>query len=455
MEQILHHVRTQHQQYLDELSSYLAIPSISSDPEYSGDVADCAQHTADLLIKAGLENVKVNRTSGHPIVTGEWLKAPGKPTVLIYGHYDVQPVDPLELWEKEPFTAHVKNDRIIARGSADDKGQVFMHIKVVEAFNKITGGLPVNVKFIIEGEEEIASPSLTTFLSENREQLAADIALVSDTSMHSEGMPAITYGLRGLSYLEVELTGPDHDLHSGEYGGAVANPAEILTRILGRVKDNDGRIQIPGFYDSVKELTPAEREILTGIPFDAEEYKTRVGVDELWGESTFSPLEQTGVRPTFEINGIWGGFTGHGAKTVLPSKASAKISCRLVPDQDPDEISKLVESYIRDKAPGCVKVKVVHFTGGKPASVPLDNPYIKVAARALYEAFDKEALFLRGGGSIPIIAGFKEVLGLDTLLMGFCLPDCRAHSPNENMHLPSFFTGIESLVRMMHMLGEM
>ena len=454
MEQVLNYIRTQRERYLEELKAYLAIPSISSDPEYAGAVQEAAAHTAGLLEKAGLEWVEVHSTAGHPVVTGQWTGTAGRPTLLIYGHYDVQPVDPLELWERNPFEAHIRDERIIARGAADDKGQLFMHLKAVEAIHQTGNRLPVNLKFVLEGEEEIASPSLPEFLKSHRELLTADVALVSDSAMWAAGVPAITYGLRGLSYLEVELTGPNRDLHSGTYGGAVANPAEMLARLLAQVKDEKGRILMPGFYDKVKELSPQERELLSRVPFDEEQYKVGLGVAELWGEAPYSPLERVWIRPTFEVNGIWGGFTGKGAKTVLPAKASAKVSMRLVPDQNPDEIADIAERFLKARAPGSVQVKVTRFQGGRPVVTSIDNPYISAAARALKDAFGREPLFIREGGSIPIVADFKSILGLDTVLVGFSLPDARTHSPNENLHLPGFFTGIESLVRMLFYIGE-
>jgi len=452
MEQTLAYVRSERERYLDELKAYLAVPSISSDPESKPAVAKCAEMTAKMMREAGLEAVVIHPTAGHPVVTGSWLKAPGRPTILIYGHYDVQPVDPLELWEKPPFEAHMKDNRLVARGSADDKGQVFMHLKAVEAVMKKEGKLPLNVKFLIEGEEEIGSPNLTIFLENNKELLKADVCVISDSQMWAEGMPAITYGLRGLAYLEVELTGPNRDLHSGSYGGAVANPAEMLVRLLAGVKDANGVIQIPGFYDRVRKLTPIERETIAEVPFDEAEYKRELGVEELWGEAPYTPIERTWARPTFEINGIWGGYTGPGAKTVLPGVASAKVSMRLVPDQDPDEIASLVQDYLTKTAPKSVKVKIIRHHGGRPGVVPLDNRFMGAAKRALKESFNREPLFIREGGSIPIVADFKSILGVDTLLIGYALPDNRAHSPNENFHIPTMFTGIESLVRLLHYL---
>ncbi len=454
MERALSYVREQRERYLEELKAYLTIPSISSDPERAGAMVEAAEHTAGLLRAAGLEEVQVQPTPGHPVVTAHWTKAPNRPTLLIYGHYDVQPVDPIDLWERAPFEAHVKNDRIVARGSADDKGQLFMHIKAVEAIHQTGNGIPVNLKFVLEGEEEIGSPNLPGFLESNRDRLSADVAMVSDSSMWAEGIPAITYGLRGLTYLEVELTGPNRDLHSGSYGGVVANPAEILARLLAEVKDENSRILIPGFYDRVVALSEDELELLSRVPFDEGQYKAELGVAELWGEAPYSPLELVWARPTFEVNGIWGGFTGTGAKTVLPAKATAKVSMRLVPEQDPDEIAAMVERFFRERAPGSVQVRVTRYHGGRPVVVPIDNQYMSAVARALEDAFGREPLFIREGGSIPIVADFKSILGLDTVLIGFSLPDARTHSPNENLHLPSFFTGIESLVRTLYYIGE-
>ncbi len=452
MEQILNDIRNSKARYLEELTRFLAIPSISSDPENKNDVLLCAEHVSKMLVQSGLTNIKVTPTAGHPVVSGEWLQAPGKPTLLIYGHYDVQPVDPLDLWEKPPFEAHIKNNRLVARGSADDKGQVFMHLKAIEAVMTSKGKLPVNVKFIIEGEEEIGSPNLAGFLRDHKAEFDADVVIISDSQMYAENLPAITYGLRGLTYLEIEVTGPNRDLHSGSFGGTVANPAEILARMLASVKDENGHIQIPGFYDDVKDVPAVERALLGSVPFDEVAYREGLGVKELWGEEGYSPNERTWIRPTFEINGIWGGFTGVGAKTVLPSKASAKISSRLVPDQDPTKIVELTTRYFQSIAPKSVTVKVTNHHGGKPVVAPLKTPYVEAARKAFKASFHTDALFIREGGSIPIVADFKEILGLDTLLIGFALPDNRAHSPNENFHLPTMYTGIETLVILLNSL---
>jgi len=448
MPDVVEFVRTHHDRYLKELKEYLAIPSISSDPDKKQTMVETAEFTADLLRKAGCPEVNVNPTDGHPCVTGSWIFDESLPTIMIYGHYDVQPVDPLDLWDSDPFDAQVVRDTIVARGAADDKGQLFMHIKAVEAYTKTVGKPPINIKFLLEGEEEIASPNLAAFLEKNKDELSADIIIISDTGMIGPGKPAITYGLKGLTYMELDITGPNRDLHSGEFGGAVANPVEILARMLASVKDENGRIQIPGFYDKVVEVSAQERAELARVPFDETDYRKDLEVDALWGEDGFSTVERTWIRPTFEINGMWGGFIEPGAKTVLPSKAGAKISMRLVPNQNPNEIAELVENYFKKIAPDSIKLEVIPHGGGFPVVVSLDNPFMDGALKGLEDAFNHKPYMVRGGGSIPIVADFKKILGLESLLVGFCAPSARVHSPNENMHLPSFFTGIESLVLM-------
>ncbi len=454
MQKNIDFARANRDRYIRELKEFLAIPSISSDPAEKDSMQRCAEHAAALLRAAGCEDAAVRPTDGHPVVTGSITVNPNLPTILVYGHYDVQPVDPLELWDNPPFEAIVKGDYIIARGAADDKGLVYIHIKAVEAFLKTGGKMPLNVKFIIEGEEEIGSPSLTAFMEANRNLLAADAVIISDTAMWEGETPAITYGLKGLAYLEFELTGPNRDLHSGEYGGGIANPAEIIARMLTQVKDEDGRILIPGFYDKVKPLTQLERDQLALIPYDEKEYMNDLGVDALWGEKGYTQLERVWCRPTFEVNGIWGGFTGSGSKTVLPAKASAKISMRLVPDQTPDEIAEKVMSFLNSITPPTMKIKWRRHSGGMPFLTSLDSPLIKAGTQALREAFHREPLMIRAGGSIPIVVEMKRILGSDILLVGYALPSCRAHSPNENQHLPSLFTGIESQIRMMGLLAE-
>lgn len=440
---------TQHRSvHIEELTHWLTIPSVSSDPQCADEMVRCAEYTARLLTEAGMEQVEILPTRGHPLVTGQWLHAPGAPTVLIYGHYDVQPADPLELWETGPFEPHIKDDTIVARGATDDKGQVFMHIKAIQAMLKTSGSLPVNVKFLIEGEEEIASENLPMFLKEYGKRFEADIMVVSDTAMWDRDTPSITFGLRGLAYMEVECTGPDRDLHSGGFGGAVANPAEILARIIASIKDENGHIRIPGYYDQVREITDRERELLARIPYDEEKYKAGVGVKALWGEHDRTVLERVWSRPTVEVNGIWGGYTGPGAKTVLPAKAFAKISMRLVPDQDPVAITDMVADYFASQAPSSVTIKVNKLAGGKPFHTSVENPFMEVAAEALQETFGREPLFIRNGGSIPIVAELRDLLGLDTLLIGFALPGSRAHSPNENFHLPTAWKGTEAIIRM-------
>lgn len=454
MHKTLEYASSHSKQYIAELKDYLAIPSISSDPDYTDAMLKTAEFTKEQLLKAGCQIAEVHQTAGHPVVTGSWIVDESLPTVLVYGHYDVQPVDPIELWDKDPFKAHVRGNYIYARGAADDKGQILMHFKTLEAFKETSGKPPVNVKFLVEGEEEIASPSLPAFLRANRDLLSSDLILISDTSMWDIGKPAITYGLRGLAYLELFVTGPDRDLHSGEFGGAVANPAEVLARMISQVKDYKGRIVIPGFYDNVETVSDEERKALAQAPFDLAKYKQEQGVNDLWGEEGFSTVERTWIRPTFEVNGIWGGFTGVGAKTVLPSKAAAKVSCRLVPNQSPREIEDKLEDFFKSIAPPYITLEVKRHAGGNPVVAPIDTPYMQAALKGLEEAFDEKPLVLRGGGSIPIVADFKKILGLDSLLVGFCLPSARAHSPNENMHLPSFHTGIDSLIRIYSYLKD-
>ncbi len=454
MNKLISFTQANHERYIRELTEYLAIPSISSDPSEKESMMKAAEHTAQMLRDAGCDEAVVHSTDKHPVVTGSVHVDDKLPTMLIYGHYDVQPIDPIELWEKDPFEAFVKGDYIIGRGSADDKGQVFIHIKAIEAYKLNNTPLPLNVKFIIEGEEEIGSPSLAKFMSEHKELLAADVAVVSDTAMWAAGMPAITYGLKGISYFEFELTGPNHDLHSGEYGGGVANPAEIIARMLAQVKDDQGRIQIPGFYDDVRDISDDERALLARIPYKEAEYKAELDVDALWGEEGYTHLERVWTRPTFEINGIWGGFIGTGSKTVLPSKAAAKVSMRLVPDQDPHEMMDKAIEFIKSITPPTMKIDILRHEAGLPFLTELDSPYIRAGAHALKETFDREPLMIRGGGSIPIVTDMKNILDLEVLLVGYCLPTCRAHSPNENLHLPSFFNGIESQVRMMKYISE-
>ncbi len=438
------YLETHKDRFLEELKDLLRIPSISADSQYKDQVALCAQKVKEGLEAAGCDHVEICPTEGHPIVYGEKNLSPEAPTVLVYGHYDVQPPDPLELWTSGPFEPELRDGKIYARGACDDKGQFFMHVKALELMNR-TQTLACNIKFIIEGEEEVGSSNLGRFLEEHKEKLRADIVLVSDTSMISMENPSIETGLRGLAYMEVEIIGPNRDLHSGVYGGAVANPATILCQMIASLHDENQRITIPGFYDKVEELTAEARQALNQAPFDLEAYKKDLGVDELWGENGYTPLEHTGIRPTLEVNGIWGGYTGEGAKTVLPSVARAKISMRLVPHQSSTEISELFQKHFESLAPKSVKVKVTPHHGGDAVVTPTDSLAYRAAAKAIQTSFGKEPIPTRGGGSIPIVALFESILGLKTVLMGFGLDNDNIHSPNEKFDLFNYYKGIETL----------
>lgn len=430
--------------FLEELKGFLRIPSISALSEHADDMVRCAELAADHLRAVGMHRAEVMPTGGHPVVYAEWLGAPGAITALVYGHYDVQPVDPLDLWTTPPFDPQVRNGELYARGAADDKGQVFMHWKAVEAHMKVNGRLPVNLKFLIEGEEEIASEHLDRFLAANRELLRADVAVVSDSAWFARGVPSICYGLRGITYLQVNVKGPDSDLHSGSFGGAVANPAQVLCEIIAGLKDAHGRVNVPGFYDRVRPLSPEERRQFASLPFDEEEYRRELGVPALFGEEGYTTLERVWARPTLEVNGIWGGFTGEGSKTVLPARASAKISCRLVPDQDPEEVTALVEGRLRELCPPTVEMEIVRLHAGRPAITPLDHPATRAAARAMERAFQKRPVFVRSGGSVPVVASMQEMLGLPVVLMGVGLPDEHSHAPDERLDLGNFFGGIRA-----------
>ena len=444
MQEIKNYVAAHKERFLDELFELLRFPSVSADPAYKQDVLKTADFVAQKLRDAGADKVEVCATAGYPIVYGEKIVDPSKPTVLVYGHYDVQPADPLELWQTPPFEPTVRDGKIFARGACDDKGQFYMHVKAFELMMQ-NGGLPCNVKFMIEGEEEVGSSNLGTFVQQNKERLKSDVVLISDTAMISMENPSLETGLRGLSYVEVEVTGPNRDLHSGVYGGAVANPATILAKMIASLHDENNHIAIPGFYDDVVELTAAEREALNKAPFDIEEYKTDLGVGEVWGEKGYTTLERTGTRPTLEVNGIWGGYIGEGAKTVLPSKASAKISMRLVPNQNSDKITKLFSEHFEKIAPKSVKVKVTPHHGGEPVVTPTDSVAYRAAQKAIAESFGKEPIPTRGGGSIPIVALFEKELGIKTVLMGFGLDSDNLHSPNEKYDIANYYKGIETI----------
>ncbi len=430
--------------FLDELFELLRIPSISAHSEHKPDMKRCAEWLAAALVKSGADRADVMPTEGNPVVYAEKIVDPAAKTVLVYGHYDVMPVDPREEWRTEPFEPTIADGRIWGRGADDDKGQLFMHAKAFEAMCA-TDSLPCNVKFMLEGEEEIGSPSLYKFCADNKELLAADIILVSDTSMISMDTPSITCGLRGLTYMEVEVTGPNKDLHSGLFGGAVANPANVLTRLVASLVDDKGRVTIPGFYDDVRELTPAEREAFNEAPFDLDEYKKSLDVDDVEGEEGYTTIERTGVRPSLDVNGIWGGYIEEGTKTVIPSKASAKISMRLVPNQDFEKIAELFERHFRAIAPASVKVDVRFLHGGAPYVSPTDMPAYKAAERAIVDTFGKKPLPFYSGGSIPIISGFERILGIKSLLIGFGLAEDAIHSPNESYGLDQFFKGVETI----------
>lgn len=444
MEQVLSYIESNNERYLGELRELLAIPSISSQSDHVPDMRRCAEWVAQHMRTIGMQNVQIMDTPGHPVVYSEWLGMPGKPTVLLYGHYDVQPVDPVNLWTSPPFEATIRNGSLYARGAADDKGQVFIHLKSIEAYMRNVGSLPVNLKMIIEGEEEVGSEHLEGFVKEHKELLKADLVLISDSSMFAKGIPSVCYALRGLAYMEVELTGPNTDLHSGSFGGSLHNPIQALSEMIASLHDKSGRITIPGFYNDVRPLTKAERAAFKKLPWNDKKYAKQLGLKQLYGEKGFTTLERLWARPTLECNGIWGGYTGEGAKTVIPSKAFAKISMRIVPDQTSVKIARLFEKHMKKIALKTVDVKVRMLHGGEPAITPIDSPGVRAAAAALQKGFGKRPLFQREGGSIPIVVQFKRLLGLDTVLLGFGVPDENAHAPNEFIHLDNFFGGIKT-----------
>jgi acetylornithine deacetylase/succinyl-diaminopimelate desuccinylase-like protein len=430
--------------FLEELLQFLRIPSVSTDSQYRKFVFQAAQFVHDKLLDAGATSAEIIETQGYPIVYAEKFISPTLPTVLMYGHYDVQPPDPLELWDSPPFDPVIKNDKIYARGACDDKGQIYMHIKALEVMVK-TSTLPCNIKFMIEGEEEIGSVNLYKFVDENREKIKSDVIIISDTGLISNDVPSINVGLRGLSYMEVEVTGPNRDLHSGLYGGTVANPIHVLARIIDQLKDDDGRITIPGFYDDVVELDATERDLINSAPFSPEEFKDSIGIKEIVGEKGYSALERMATRPTLDVNGIWGGYIQEGAKTVIPSKAYAKISMRLVPNQNSEKISQLFYDHFFRLLPSSASAKVSFHHGGEPVVVSTDSKAYRAASKAMETTFGKTPIPTRGGGSIPIVAMFKNKLGLDSILMGFGLDSDAIHSPNEHYGVWNFMKGIETL----------
>jgi acetylornithine deacetylase/succinyl-diaminopimelate desuccinylase-like protein len=442
MNNVIDSINTNRDRYVEQLKEYLAIPSISALPQHKDDVRKCAEWTAEEMRRVGLENVRLIETKGFPVVYGDWLKAPSAPTILFYGHYDVQPVDPLDQWISPPFKATVREGEIYARGSADDKGQVFMHFKAIEAHMKQTGRLPVNIKVILEGEEEVGSPNLDPFVRQQKGLLQSNVVVISDSPMFERGVPSICYGLRGLVYFQIDLRGTSTDLHSGSFGGAVANPAFVLAQVLAQMKDRVGRVKIPGFYDDVRPLREEEREQWKRLPFNEARYRKNLGAPKLFGEKGYTTLERVWARPTFEVNGLLSGFTGEGAKTVIPAVAMAKVSMRLVPDQDPDKVAKLFEDYVRKVTPKTVELKVTRMHGGKPWMADFDNPFVQAAGRAIEQGFGQPPVFNREGGSIPVVSTFQEVLGIPSVLFGVGLPDENAHAPNEKLDLGNFHGGI-------------
>ena len=459
MQKAQEYISLHKQRFLDELFELLRIPSISADPRYADDVLRCADFVANSLREAGCDRVEICPTShekegkekaGYPIVYGEKIIDPSLPTVLVYGHYDVQPPDPLDLWDSPPFEPVVKTTKvhpqgaIFARGSCDDKGQTYMHVKAFEAMVK-TASLPCNIKFCIEGEEEVGSPSFRPFVEKNKELLACDVVLCSDTSIIANDIPSVTTGVRGLAYLQVEVTGPNRDLHSGVYGGGVANPANVLASMITKLIDENGRITIPNFYDDVQEVSPAEREAMAREPFSLEAYQEDLGIATVQGEAGYSTNERTSIRPSLDVNGMWSGYTGEGSKTVLPAKAFAKISMRLVPHQRPEKVYELFEAYFKSLAPPSVQVKVIRMHGGTPGVTPTDTPEYQAAHLAMAKSFGKEPIPKREGGYIPIVALFKDVLGKDSILMGFGLNSDAIHSPNEHYGLFNYYKGIETI----------
>jgi acetylornithine deacetylase/succinyl-diaminopimelate desuccinylase-like protein len=430
--------------FLSELLELLRIPSVSADSKYKADVRLAAEFICEKLKSAGADLAEINETAGHPIVYGEKIIDKSLPTILVYGHYDVQPADPLNLWDSPPFEPVVKDEKIYARGACDDKGQVYMHIKAFEMM-MATNSLPCNVKFMIEGEEEVGSDNLGVFVKSNKEKLKADVILISDTAIVANDVPSIDVGLRGLSYLEVEVTGANRDLHSGVYGGAVANPINVLSKMIASLHDENNHITIPNFYDDVLELSPAERAAMALTPFSLEAYQEDLAINDVRGEAGYSTIERASIRPTLDVNGIWGGYIGEGAKTVLPSKASAKISMRLVPNQQSDKMTEMFTKHFESIAPAGVTVKVHPHHGGEPYVTPTDSKEYRAAERAMEESFGKKPVPTRGGGSIPIVALFEKELGLKTILMGFGLDSDAIHSPNEHFGLFNFYKGIETI----------
>lgn len=454
MDEVLELLESRREEHLHEVADLVAIPSVSTKPERAGDVRRCAEHVAAKLREAGMLRVEVFSTPGNPIVYGEWLGGDG-PTVLVYAHYDVQPEEPVDLWDSPPFEATVRNGDLYGRGTVDDKGQMLIHIAVARAFLEKRGKLPVNLKFLIEGEEEVGSMNLEPFVLEHKEMLRADAVLISDTGMLKKGLPSICHGLRGLAYFQLEVEGPAHDLHSGSFGGGVANPANALCEMISRLKDADGRVTVPGFYDDVVPLREEERKALAALPFEEEEFRAAAGSPAATGEKGFTTLERIWARPTLDVNGLWSGYQGEGAKTVLPARAGAKFSTRLVANQRPEKIGRLIEDCLHSIAPPGVRIRFQQLSGGLPFLAPYDHPYVRAAKRALEAGFGRPAVFIREGGSIPFAAFISDLFNVPCILMGFGLPDENSHAPNEHLHLENFYGGIRSVARYYEELGRL
>lgn len=454
MVKLFEKIEIKSEQYLAELIDFLRFPSISSRSEHKGDVQNCANWLANSMRQIGIENVQVFPTKGHPIVYGEYLKHNNKPTILVYGHYDVQPVDPLDLWESKPFEPVVFNGKIFARGASDDKGQLFIHLKAFETILSEIGKFPINIKFIFEGEEEAGSNNLDDFIEKHSDLLKCDSVVISDTEWFAEGLPSICYALRGISFIEVKVKGPNRDLHSGSFGGAVDNPIQALSYIITKLKDRYGRVTIPGFYDKVLELTDEERNEFHRLPFDEKKFCESIGITQAYGEAGFTILERLWARPTLEINGIYGGYTGEGAKTIIPSTSSAKISMRLVPNQDYKEITEYTEKFLKQISPPTINLEVNVLHGGNPVLTPINSIWIQKAKEALKIAFNKEPVFMREGGSIPVCETFQKVLSASPVLLGFGLSTDNIHSPNENFTINNFIGGIKAIAAYYILLGQ-
>ena len=455
MDSVVDFINVNRDRYIDELKEYLSIPSISALSDYAPDVIRCAKWTAEELKRVGLDNVRLVETEGYPVVCAEWLHAGSAPTIIFYGHYDVQPVDPLDKWDTPPFNATVRAGELYARGAADDKGQIFMHFKAIEACISQKGSLPVNIKLILEGEEEVGSENLDSFLKDHSSEYLGDVLVISDTPMFDRGVPSICYGLRGLTYCQVDLRGTTSDLHSGSFGGAVANPAFVLTQLLAQMKDRSGRIKIPGFYEDVRPLRDEERVEYARLPFSERRFREELGSPKLFGEKGFTTLERLWARPTFEVNGLCSGFMEDGAKTVIPAVAMAKVSMRLVPDQNPDLIGDLFEAYVKKIAPKTVDVAVTRMHTGKPWITDFDNPFVRAAGRAIERGFGRKPVFNREGGSIPVISSFQDRFGLPAVLFGIGLPDENAHAPNEKLDLDNFHRGVISVAALYEEIGAL